>query len=105
MARANFLQPARASLVDEWVGFVREEFPERSKDMDIAAFADGHLKGYSVTAEVFANMEDARRITYAAWDQIFTLGEAPIEQMQDVCRQIEEAQQQGQHGCGCEGYA
>jgi multiple sugar transport system substrate-binding protein len=104
MARASFLQPARASLVDEWVGFVREEFPERSKDMDIAAFADGHLKGYSVTAEVFANMEDARRITYAAWDQIFTLGEAPVEQMQDVCRQIEKAQQQSQYGCSCEDY-
>ena len=94
MARASFLQPARASLVDEWIGFIRQEFPGKTKDVNIAAFADGHLKGYSVTAEIFANMEDARRITYATWDQIFTLGEAPVEQMRDVCRQIEEAQQQ-----------
>ncbi|MFQ5593001.1 MAG: ABC transporter substrate-binding protein [Anaerolineae bacterium] len=93
MARANFLQPARASLVDDWVGFIREEFPQKAKDVDIAAFADGHLKGYSVTTEIFANMADAKRITYAAWDQIFTLGQAPVERMEDICRQIQEAQQ------------
>jgi multiple sugar transport system substrate-binding protein len=92
MARANFLQPARASLVDEWIGFIRDEFPEKARDMDIAAFADGHIQGYSVTAEVFANMADAQRIAYAAWDQIFTLGLMPVEQMQETCRQIEETQ-------------
>jgi multiple sugar transport system substrate-binding protein len=92
MARANLLQPARASLVDEWVGFIRQEFPQKAEDVDIAAFADGHLKGYSVTAEIFANMVDAKRLAYAAWDQIFTLGQAPVEQMKDLCRQIEEAQ-------------
>lgn len=78
--------------MDEWAGFIREEFPEKAKDLDIAAFADGHLKGYSVTAEVFANMPDARELTYAAWDRIFTLGQAPVEDMVEVCRQIEEAQ-------------
>jgi multiple sugar transport system substrate-binding protein len=55
MAKASFLQPARASLVDEWAAFVREEFPQKAKDVNIAAFADGHIKGYSVTAEIFAN--------------------------------------------------
>ncbi len=65
MARAHLLQPARASLVDEWIGFIREQYPEQTKDMDIAAFAEGHLKGYSVTAEIFANMAEARRLTRA----------------------------------------
>ena len=45
MARTNFLQPARASLVDEWAGFIRQEFPQKTKDVDIAVFADGHIKG------------------------------------------------------------
>ena len=98
MARANFLQPARASLVEEWVQFIREEFPEKAKDVDIAAFADGHLKGYSVTAEVFPNMDDAKRIAYSAWDQIFTLGHAQVDQMEDVSRQIENAQRKTQEG-------
>ena len=88
MARTAFLQPARASLVDEWIRIVREEFPQKAKDIDLAAFADGHFKGYSVVAEIFANMQDAKRLTYDAWEKIFTLGQAPVSLMQDVCRQI-----------------
>ncbi len=91
MAQAHFLQPARASLVDEWVGFIREEFPEKTKDVDLAAFADGHLKGYSVTSEIAANMAEAKQITYAAWQRIFILGEAPVELMHDVCQQLRPA--------------
>jgi multiple sugar transport system substrate-binding protein len=94
MARANFLQPARASLVEEWVGVIREEFPESAQDVDIAAFADGHINGYSVTAEIFTNMADAKQIAYAAWEQIFILGQAPVELMQEASRQIEDSQQE-----------
>jgi multiple sugar transport system substrate-binding protein len=100
MARANFLQPARASLLDQWVGFVRQQFPDRTKDVDIAAFADGHIKGYSVVAEVFANMGDARRIAYDAWDKILTLGQAPTSSMIEASRQIQEAQKVAQSGVG-----
>ena len=92
MARANFLQPARAFLVDEWIGYIKEEFPEKSKDVDIAAFADGHIQGYSVTAEVFLNMGDATPLAYDAWDRILTFGQAPAEEIVSVCRQIEESQ-------------
>ena len=94
MARPNFLQPARASLVDDWVKFIREEFPEQAKDIDIAAFADGHIKGYSVTAEIFNDMVEAKRLAYDAWDQLFTLGQISVEQMRAVCAQIEMAQQE-----------
>ncbi len=92
LAQASFLQPARLSLVEEWAGFIRQEFPRKAQDIDIAAFADGHVKGYSVTAEIFANMADARRLTDVAWDQIFTLGKAPVTLLEDLCRQIEETQ-------------
>ena len=61
-------------------------------DTEIAAFADGHIKGYSVTAEIFANMADAKRITYAAWDEILTWGQASVDQMENACRQIQEVQ-------------
>ncbi len=93
MARANFLQPARASLVDAWIQIVRQEFPEKTRDMDLAVFADGQIKGYSVVAEVFANMTDAKRLVTEAWDKIFTLGQAPVSIMKDVSAQIEKAQQ------------
>lgn len=79
MARTNFLQPARASLVEEWIGFIRAEYPDKTQDLDLAAFADGHLQGYSVTAEVFANMTGVRAVTDAAWEEILTLGQAAVE--------------------------
>ncbi len=93
MAQANFLQPARASLVEDWAGFIREEFPQKAADIDLAAFADGHIQGYSVTAEIFANMDESKSITYAMWEEIFDLGQAPVENMETVCQQIKEVHQ------------
>lgn len=92
MAKANFLQPARASLVQDWVDTIRAEFPEKAEDVDIAAFADGHVKGYSVVAEIFADMTEAKGLIYDAWEKIFTLGQEPVAHMKDVSRQVEAAQ-------------
>jgi hypothetical protein len=92
LASAHLLQPARASLVEEWIDIIREEYPTQTAGMDLEAFAEGHLKGQSVTAEIFANMEEARRIAKAAWERIFTLAQAPVELMKRVSREIEEAQ-------------
>jgi len=96
MAQANFLQPARASLVQDWVDYIRQEFPRKTEEMDIAVFAEGHIQGYSVVAEIFPNMVDAKRLIYAAWDQIFLLGEQPVNLMKDVAAQVEAAQKVSQ---------
>jgi multiple sugar transport system substrate-binding protein len=93
MARTNFLQPARASLVEDWVQYVRAEYPEQTRDVDIAAFADGHLKGYSVIAEVFPNMSEATRLAEDAWRKILVLGQAKVNLMQETSRLIDAAQQ------------
>ncbi len=63
--RAHLLQPARPSLVDGWIADVREQYPEKAKDMDLGAFAQGHLKGFSVTPEIFEN-QDGR----ASWRRL-----------------------------------
>lgn len=105
MARYHFLQPARESIVEDWVGYIRKEFPDKAKDVDIAAFADGHRKGYSVTAETFQNMTGVGKIASEAWDQIFTLGKAPVSEMTTVCQKIETLQKSGAMfppaECGC----
>ena len=93
MARANFLQPARASLVEEWAQLVRAEFPQEAQDINLATFADGHLQGYSVTAEIFSNQGEAGRLAEAAWEQIYKLGQAPVSSLKEVSEQIEAAQQ------------
>jgi multiple sugar transport system substrate-binding protein len=92
MSRAHLLQPARASLVDGWIADVREQYPDKAKDMDLGAFAEGHLKGYSVTPEIFANQDQARSLSMAAWEQIFTLGRKPVSYMREISEQIEAAQ-------------
>ena len=94
MAEASFLQPARASLVDEWADLVRADLPEATADLDLAVFADGHTGGYSVTAEVFANMIGVREITDAAFEDILTLGQAqPAERLAAACAEIEALQE------------
>jgi multiple sugar transport system substrate-binding protein len=95
MARTHLLQPARESLVDEWIGFITEQFPAKTRELNLAAFAEGHREGYSVTAEIFQNMADARRLAQAAWAEVFTLGRAPVSLIKEVSVQIESAQRTG----------
>jgi hypothetical protein len=47
-----------------------------------------------VTAEVFANMADAKQLADAAWNKIFVMGQPLEEQINATCRQIQEAQEQ-----------
>jgi multiple sugar transport system substrate-binding protein len=92
LSRAHLLQPARATLVDSWIADVREQYPEKAKEMDLGAFAQGHLQGYSVTPEIFENQDDARELAVNAWEQIFTLGRRPVAYLRDVSAQIDAAQ-------------
>lgn len=92
MAKAHFLQPARASLIDEWVDLIRQQYPEKTKDMDIAAFADGHINHTSVVAEIFSNQAEAQKLTSQAFEKIFVLGQAPVASITDVCQAIDKTQ-------------
>lgn len=105
MARDHLLQPARLSLVPEWVEFIHQAYPRATKEMDIAAFADGQIKGYSVVAETFANMVGVGEIAEEVWDQIFTFGNQPVSAMGQACEQIEAIQKSSAGlpaACGCQ---
>ncbi len=91
MARANLLQPARNSLVGEWIQIARDAFPAKTEGLDLSAFAEGSRQGYSVTAEIFTNMPAVKRMIEDAWDQIFVLGDEPVAIMQNVSQRIDEA--------------
>jgi ABC-type glycerol-3-phosphate transport system substrate-binding protein len=92
MAKADFLQPARASLVDAWITFIRSEFPEQAQELDLAAFADGHFKGYSVTVEIADNMAEVQPKVADAFDKIFTSGQASVGYLYTICAQINQLQ-------------
>ncbi|MHB1294846.1 MAG: ABC transporter substrate-binding protein [Anaerolineae bacterium] len=91
MAKAHLLQPARVSLMEDWMGFVRAEFPKQADGLDLSVFADSQIHGYSVTGEIGENMEAVQRIAYAAWDRIFVLGEQPVDSLSEACEAIENA--------------
>ncbi len=94
MAETSFLQPARAPLIDEWAAFVLADSPEGATDLDLEAFADGQVRGYSVTAEVFANMNGVRAATDTAFEDILTLNLAPTaERLAQACVEIEALQE------------
>jgi multiple sugar transport system substrate-binding protein len=92
MARAQFLQPARASLIPDWTRYIQEEYPEKASGLDVAAFADGQIKGYAVTAEIFPNMLEVTALARQTFDQILTLGQAPVSDLKNLCEQIETLQ-------------
>lgn len=92
LAEADFLQPARASLIDDWMGFIQTAFPEKAQGLNLAAFADGHQRGYSVTVEVAENMAEVQPRLTQAFEQIFTLGQAPVSTLHAVCTQINQRQ-------------
>lgn len=92
MAEAELLQPARASLVDEWINVIRQEYPSASAGLDLAAFAEGHRQGYSVTAEVFANMAKALPLIRSGWEKIYTLGQAPVSIMEEISTAVDQSQ-------------
>ncbi len=94
MVQTHLLQPARLSLVRDWINLINKSYPVHKSTLNLQAFAEGHQQGYSVTAEIFPNMSDARRLALAAWEQIYMLGQSPVEMMRDVSAQIEQAQSQ-----------
>jgi multiple sugar transport system substrate-binding protein len=106
MSQAHFLQPARTSLVPEWAETIRQQYPEKAREINLEAFADGQIKGYAVTVEHFPNMIGVGQIAKDTWDQIFTFGKAPVSEMASVCQQIEAIQQQASGvvpaSCGCD---
>ncbi len=105
MARYHLLQPARASIIQDWVGYIRDEYPDKTKDVNIEAFADGQVHGYSVVAEIFPNQSNITEIARETWDKIFTLGQTPVSELANLCQKIESLQKTGKSNpgpCDCD---
>jgi ABC-type glycerol-3-phosphate transport system substrate-binding protein len=93
MIDTHLLQPARVSLMPAWINTIHTQYPEKARELDLEAFTRGNTQGYSVTAEIFANMGEARAIARSAWNKIFHMNSAEVEILREVSQQIQEAQQ------------
>ncbi len=92
MAKANLLQPARVSLIDDWIGFVHAEFPAKAQDLDLDVFVAGHRNGNSVATEIAENMSEVQPRLTATFESIFMLGQSPVSELQAVCAQLNQWQ-------------
>jgi multiple sugar transport system substrate-binding protein len=98
MARAGLLQPARASLIEDWANAIRERFPEQAKEVDVAAFADGHIKGYAVTPETAADIASASRIMTETMEKVITYGDGSAAVVKAAAEEINASQQRTAKG-------
>jgi multiple sugar transport system substrate-binding protein len=93
LIETHLLQPARASLIPTWIDVIHAQYPEKARELDLEAFTRGHTQGYSVTAEIFAYMGEARTLARSAWNKIFHMNSADVEILREVSLQIQETQQ------------
>jgi multiple sugar transport system substrate-binding protein len=93
LIETHLLQPARASLIPTWIDTIHAQYPEKARELDLEAFTRGHTQGYSVTAEIFAYMGEARTLARSAWNKIFHMNSADVEILREVSLQIQETQQ------------
>ena len=91
MISHHLLPPARASLDEEWLAEVRNQYPSQTRDMDLEVFTRSE-PGSTVTPEVFADMNFARPLVEVAWNQIFNLKTAGLDSLINVALQIERHQ-------------
>jgi multiple sugar transport system substrate-binding protein len=92
LARDGLMQPARLSLLPDWQQAVRERFPDQAREIDVSAFADGHLKGYAVTPEPAANIGSASKILGDAMEQLITFGSGSVETIRQAAAAIDASQ-------------
>ena len=92
MIRSHLLQPARASLVNEWLTEARNQYPEKTREINLEVFTEARVKGYAAAPEIFNQQEAAQQLAAAAWERIYTLGRAPVSLMSEVSAQIDAAQ-------------
>ncbi len=92
MAKVHLLQPARASLINEWIDYARQEFPQQTVEMDFGSFTASQIQGHSVVSEIFRNQYQASQLANKAWSKIYSLGTAPVSSMIEVSHQIDLAQ-------------
>ena len=71
---------------------MRERFPGQAKEVDLAAFADGHIKGYAVTPETATDIASASRILTETMEKLITFGDGSINLVRDAAREIDASQ-------------
>jgi multiple sugar transport system substrate-binding protein len=83
--------PARKSINKEWPSILRQQWPEL-EPVTLEVVTNAFDMGYLVPSEQFRYQADAQPIITAALERIWQTGDAGVEILDDVCKQVNKAQ-------------
>ena len=87
LAKVFLLQPARKSVVLDWYGILRDNYPVL-RDVDLEVFGDAILEKIPVVQEIFRKPGESRELGQPAMDRIFRVGDATPDLFKEVCEEI-----------------
>ena len=88
-AKAHFLQPARLSLMDDYIKILREQAPPLEK-VNLELFKEARERDLGYPMELYWNQSMAEEILKPAFQQVFGLGKAGADAITQACDELTE---------------
>lgn len=87
IAKSNFLQPARLSLIDNYIQILREQAPSL-KQVNLELFKEARERELGHPMELYWNQSIAEDILWPIFQQVFGLGEARVDAIAQACDEL-----------------
>jgi ABC-type glycerol-3-phosphate transport system substrate-binding protein len=90
IAKAHFLQPARLSLMDDYIQILRQEKPVL-EDVNLELFKEAREGNLGVPMELHYDETTFMEIMRPVFEQVYDLGKAGVDAIEDACGEVTEA--------------
>lgn len=89
IAKAHFLQPARLSLMDDYLKILRQEKPSLEK-VNLEVLKEARERNLGYPMELYWNQPIAEEILKPVFQQVFGLGKAGVDAIAQACNELTE---------------
>jgi len=89
IARAHFLQPARLSLMDDYLEILRQEKPAL-KEVNLEILKEAGERNLGFPMELYWNQSVAEEILQPVFQQVFELGKVGVDAIAEACGEVTE---------------
>jgi len=89
IAKADFLQPARLSLMDDYIQILREQAPTLEK-VNLELFKEARESNLGRPLELYWNQSVAEEIMKPVFQQVFGLGKGGVDAIAQACDELTE---------------
>lgn len=87
IARADFLQPARLSLMDDYLKILRQEKPALEK-VNLEILKEARERNLGFPMELYWNQSLAEEILNPVFQEVFELGKAGVDAIAEACGEV-----------------